>query len=169
MVTPALRKLYPLIPLVLAACAATTLEEQVRAEGLAPAAVVRLEDDLAVVAVRDAGQVRVMEFAQTASGTWTKEPIATSATGTGASSAHLLSSGGDTGTEWNSYFYGTAPPSVSRVVLEDFDAVGGQVVDGAWVLVLREEDLTPDDMRWTFVDAVKRVIESGTGILPPDS
>ena len=78
-----------------------------------------------------------------------------------------MSFGGATGDKWNSIFYGTAPPTVSRVVLQGLDAEGGQVVEGAWALVLREKDLTPDQMRWQFVDAFGRVVDSGTGIFPP--
>jgi hypothetical protein len=167
MVTPTLHKLYPLVGIALVACTATSLEDKVRAEGLAPASIVRLADDLAVVARRDDGGVRVMELAQGATRGWTMTTLAASSTGLGNASARLLTAGGDTGTEWNTYLYGTAPSSVSRVVLEDYDARGGQVVAGAWVLVLRETDLTPDDMDWQFVDALGRIVDSGTGIFPP--
>jgi len=53
----------------------------------------------------------------------------------GGSSAHLVSAGGETDDAWNTYFYGTAPPVVSRGVVDGYKPEGGQVADGAWVLV----------------------------------
>ena len=85
----------------------------------------------------------------------------------GGSSAHLVSAGGETDDAWNTYFYGTAPPVVSRVVVDGYKPEGGQVADGAWVLVFREKDLVPSDLAWQFLDALGKVIDSGTGIFPP--
>lgn len=165
MVIPPLRIVYPLVAVMLVACSRPSIEEQVRAEGLAPAAVVRLADDHAVAARRDGGQVVILELVGT-SASWEVTQIGSSPQ-SGPSSAQLISLGGDTGQEWNTFFYGTAPANVSRVVLEGYEAVGGQVVDGAWVLALREKDLTPDDMQWKHVDALGVTVESGTGIFPP--
>lgn len=151
----------------LAACAPTSLEAQVRALGLEPAALVRLADDRAVAARGGGGSARVIELRADGEGAWRTQEIAGSTFDAAPFSTHLLSLGGDTGDEWNSYFYGTAPADVSRVTLDGLGAVGGQVVDGAWVLALRERDLVPDDMHWTFVDAFGQTIRSGTGIGPP--
>ena len=138
-----------------------------RAKGLPPAAIVRLAADRAVAASVDGGRVRVTEFRTDEEDRWVVQEIANSDDGGGPSSANLFSLGGETGDEWNSYFYGTAPNAVSRVTVEGFAAEGGQVVEGAWVVVLREKDLIPDEMRWEFVDAFGGVIDSGTGIFPP--
>ena len=138
-----------------------------RAQELAPAAIVRLATDRAVAARFDGGRVRVIEFRTDEEDRWVAQEIASADDGGGPSSANLFSLGGDTSDEWNSYFYGTAPNAVSRVTVEGLAAEGGQVVEGAWVVVLRERDLTPDEMRWKFVDAFGRVIDSGTGIFPP--
>ena len=140
-----------------------------RSQGLAPAAVVRLAENLAIAARNDGGRVRVIEFRMDEEERWVTREIAASDDGGGPSSAHLFSSGGETGEEWNSFFYGTAPPSVSRVTVDGFQAEGGQVVEGAWVVALREKDANPDQVRWEFLDAFGGVIDSGTGIFPPSS
>ena len=137
-----------------------------RAQGLAPSAIVRLAVDRAVAASVDGGRVRVTEFRTDEEDRWVMQEIANSDDGGGPSSANLFSLGGETGDEWNSYFYGRAPNGVSRVTVEGFAAEGGQVVEGAWIVVLRERDLIPDDMRWEFVDAFGGVIDSGTGVFP---
>jgi len=80
--------------------------------------------------------------------------------------AHLVSMGGDTGEEWNSYFYGTAPGSASRVVVEGVTAAGGQVTDGAWVLAFRQKDLRPDQLTWSVLDATGAILHTGAGITP---
>ena len=167
MVSKQLRLLYPLVALALVACAPRSLEEQVRAEGLAPASIVRLADDRAVAARPDGGRVGVVELRVNDEDEWVVTDIASS-DHEGQASAHLMSAGGETEDEWNSYFYGIAPSSVSRVVVEGFHPEGGQVVNGAWVLVLREKDVVPDQMHWQFIDAFGRIVDSGTGIFPPD-
>jgi hypothetical protein len=120
-----------------------------------------------VAARHDGGHVRVIEFRTDEEDRWIVQEIASSDDGDGPSSGHLISLGGETRDHWNSYFYGTAQANVSRVTVDGFDMEGGQVVEGAWVVVLREEDLAPDDIRWAFADAFGRSIDSGTGIFPP--
>jgi hypothetical protein len=169
MVRPPLPFLHALAAgIVLAGCATPmTLDEQVRASGLAPAAVVRLTDDFAVAARADGGRVRVLSFRTDAGGGWTTQELAAADHGGVPSSTHLVSYGGETREDWNSYFYGTAPGEASRVLVDGLGAAGGQVVNGAWVLALRQKDLAPDDMHWRFVDAFGLTIESGSGIGPP--
>lgn len=88
----------------------------------------------------------------------------------GTNSAHLIAYGGNTGAEWNAFVYGTAETTVSRVVLRGFDRpAGGMVVDGVWVIALREKDVSPDQLHWSLLAADGSVIESGTGIFPPDA
>lgn len=158
---------YALVAAALVACSPPSLEEQVRAQGIAPAAVVRLAEILAVAARDDGGRVRVIEFRMDDDERWVTQEIAAADDGGGPSSAQLFSSGGETGEAWNSFFYGTAPPSVSRVTVDGLQAEGGQVVEGAWVVALREKDVAPDQVRWEFLDAFGGVIDSGTGIFPP--
>jgi hypothetical protein len=168
MVSSAVRCLQALATISLAVtlvvgCGVRTLEQQVRDSGLAPEAIVRLADDWAVAARRDDANVRVLSLAPERNGNWTAALLA-SGTGSGTPTVHLISAGGDTGNEWNSYVYGTAPADVSRVRLTGFDGEGGQVVDGAWVLALPDKDVTPADLEWQLLDALGRVVYSGAGI-----
>lgn len=78
----------------------------------------------------------------------------------------LLSYGGETRQEWNTFVYGTAEPGTVRVELVGFEGLGGQVVDGAWLIVLRETDVTPDQLRWRFLRADGSVRREGSGIGP---
>lgn len=149
-------------------CLATSLEHVVSAEQLSPAAIVRLSMDRAAVARRDDDDVEVMEFRQEG-GTWVTQRLARFTIGSARSSLNLLSHDGDTADEWNTWVYGTAPETVSRVDLVGLDGEGGRVVDGAWVVVLRNRGLTPADIQWEFLDALGATVESGEGIFPPSS
>ena len=84
-------------------------------------------------------------------------------------SLHLISCGGATGEGWNTFVFGTAAPGTLRVELPNFpDQRGGTVVDGAWIIALREKDLTPQDIEWRFIGSDGEV-RSGVGIFPPDA
>lgn len=95
--------------------------------------------------------------------------IASSPATEGRDSAHLLSYAGATGSEWNSFFYGTARPGVARVEVVGLDGRGGEVVDGAWIIAFRDRDLAPDDVAWRFLDRDGTVLREGRGIFPPDA
>lgn len=151
------------------ACSARGLEERLDEHGLAAAAVVRLSESRALAAERTPDRVRVLNFQSDGAGDWQVSEIAGTLNPPEGSSANLFSLSGETGDEWNSFFYGTAPDNVSRVEVEGLDGTGGQVVDGAWVIAFRDRDLTPEAMRWQFVDALGGIVESGTGIFPPGS
>lgn len=76
---------------------------------------------------------------------------------------HLATYGGETGTAMNSYVWGNAPPRAVRVQLS-LGGVGGQVVDGLYVVALPDKEVRPDALRWSFLDAGGRAVEEGTGI-----
>lgn len=172
MVTPAVRHLQLVIAVGVvigsSSCLATSLEQVVTTEQLSPAAIVRLSMDRAAVARRDDGDVEVIELRQER-GTWVTQRLARFPIGSATSSLNMMSLDGDTGDEWNTWVYGTAPQTVSRVELVGLGGDGGRVVDGAWVIVLRDRGLTPADIQWKFIDALGATVDSGKGIFPPSS
>lgn len=149
----------------MASCAGPTLDRLVAAEQVPPTALTRLSMERAVVAVRDGRAVRLIEFREEDGG-WVRQELSRFGLGDAASGLHLQSLDGETGDEWNTFIYGTAPASASRVQVDGYDAEGGRVVDGTWVLALRDRGLRPDDIHWTFVDALGEVVDAGTGIFP---
>lgn len=157
------------LTLPLSACfGPASLADRIQEQHVAPDALVRLSEAQAVAAKRDGSRVVVLNFASTPDG-WEAEEIAGSSVGTEASSLHVFSLGGTTLDEWNTFVYGTAPDRVSRVRLSGFDYEGGQVANGAWVIVLRTKDVEPQDLQWEFVDASGGIVESGEGIFPPEA
>lgn len=128
------------------------------------AAIVELGSEAAAAQLRD-GRVSVYVAVPGQGGqAGTSSPIASSAAAP-AGTVNLLSYGGDTGEEWNTFVYGNAPPGVSRVELTMTGGVGGQVVDGAWLIVLPDLDVTPDDLHWRFLDLDGTTLTEGDGIL----
>jgi hypothetical protein len=128
-----------------------------------PTAVVRF-GDAAGAALATKGRVEVW-VARWEGGEPTANPIAASAAVPPLlDRVDLVSYGGETGEEWNTFVYGTAEPGTARVELEGFDGLGGQVVDGAWLIVLREKDVTPEQLHWRFVRADGTVRRDGTGL-----
>jgi hypothetical protein len=102
-------------------------------------------------------------------GEWIVSPITTSPGPVGADSLHLVSYGGATGEAWNSFVFGTAAPGTVRVELVGFQAQrGGRVVDGAWIIALRERDVSPQEIEWRFIGEDGSV-RTGVGIFPPDA
>lgn len=150
----------------IAGCTGQSINQLVAADGLPSAALAHLGRDRAVAAKRDGDLVQVIEYRQEGSA-WVRQVLATSQIADAEASLDLLSLGGDTGDEWNTWIYGAAPEEASRVEVTGFDGEGGRVIDGAWVLVLRQRDLTPADIEWRFLDPLGTVLESGTGIFPP--
>jgi len=150
--------------IVLLAGCASDLGSIARAVSIDPAALVPLSDTFAVAAHRNASGVDVVAFLKDRDGNWAPQVIASG--GGGAITAHLFTMGGQTGEEWNSFLYGTAPDSASRVTVGGFHAVGGRVTDGAWVLALRQKDARPALLSWSVTDANGAVVESGIGIRP---
>jgi hypothetical protein len=150
---------------VLVSCTGPSLEQLLAAEDLPPTALTRLSMERALVAVRDGRSVRLFEFRAEQDG-WVRQEISRSGIGDAVSSVHLQSLDGETGDEWNTFIYGAAPPQVSRVQIEGYEGEGGRVVQGTWVIALRDTGLAPADVHWTFVDALGAVVDSGTGIFP---
>jgi hypothetical protein len=128
-----------------------------------PTAVVRF-GDAAGAALATKGRVEVW-VARWEGGEPTANPIAASAAVPPLlDRVDLVSYGGETGEEWNTFVYGTAEPGTARVELEGFDGLGGQVVDGAWLIVLRERDVAPEQLHWRFVRPDGTVRRDGTGL-----
>ncbi|MEO7296761.1 MAG: hypothetical protein ABIZ57_11545 [Candidatus Limnocylindria bacterium] len=134
-----------------------------RQHGVATPAIVRLSDEFAVAARRAGDGVEVVAFTGLGD-RWSAEIIAFDSGG--EVTARLVTMGGTSGQEWNSFFFGTAPDAASRVVVDGFAGTGGQVADTAWVVAFRERDLSPHRLHWTVLDALGDVIASGTGITP---
>lgn len=148
---------------LLAGCQAD-LGAVARDERISADAIVRLADTFAVAARRTGSHVEVLAVSAAADQEWEVQVMASGPAD--GITAHLVSMGGDTGDEWNSYFYGTAPGSASRVVAEGFATAGGQVTDGAWVLAFRQKDLRPDQLTWSVLDATGAILHTGAGITP---
>lgn len=143
-------------------------EEQLQIHHLNPNAVVRLSDDYAVVAAAGESRVRVMELYRLPGG----QPHARELAGgehAGRVPAFILETlSGDTGQEWNTVFYGTAPSYVSRVVVDGLDYEGGEVIGRAWVVVLRDKGVQPEELHWRFVDAEGNTVLQGIGLTPAE-
>lgn len=83
----------------------------------------------------------------------------------GPPNVYLLSSGGETGAVYNSWVYGLAPAGAATFeVAGATDALGGQVVDGAFVVALKAKDVQPVDLHWTFRAADGSVVATGSNI-----
>jgi hypothetical protein len=80
---------------------------------------------------------------------------------------YLLSFGGETGSLYNSYVYGLAPSSAATFeVAGATDAIGGQVVNGAFVVALKAKDVQPGDLHWTFRAVDGSILLTGANITP---
>lgn len=166
MVDRPVRHVHALAAVLLAALlcgCADDLGSVARQHGVAPSAIVRLSDEFAVAARRSGDGVEVVAFTGIGD-RWSTEIIANDSGG--EVTARLVTMGGTTGQEWNSFLFGTAPPASSRVVVDGLAATGGQVADGAWVVAFRERDLAPQRLTWRVLDAIGDVTASGTGITP---
>ncbi|MGH2456833.1 MAG: hypothetical protein ACRDHD_11335 [Candidatus Limnocylindria bacterium] len=164
-----LRKLpaLALAGLLAAACLLAGCQDDIASlaarEGLAGGSIVRLSEGYAVAARARGGRAEVLAFLFDGE-RWSVQALA-SADVTGSESVQLVSYDGETGEEWNTFVYGLAGPSVSRVRLAGRLGVGGQVVDGAWVVALRDRGLGPADIHWSFVSAQGGALRVGSGLL----
>jgi len=149
---------------IVVACSAS-LPSRVVDAGVPGAAIVPLDDDLAVAARVSGQQVEVVGFVRVGDA-WTATVIGGSSVQPGgANSVHLFGWEGEGGGGGgNSFAYGTAAASVSRVVLDGLAGDGGRVVGGAWVIAIRAAGVQPRDLRWRFLDAAGAVVTAGTGI-----
>jgi hypothetical protein len=78
---------------------------------------------------------------------------------------NMLTYGGTEAGRWNTFVYGNAPADVVRVELTLSGGVGGQVVDGAWLIVLPDPDMTPDVLHWRFLGQDGSALREGEGVL----
>ncbi|HWP62950.1 MAG TPA: hypothetical protein VNO86_05725, partial [Candidatus Binatia bacterium] len=149
--------------MVLAAGCAVRAVDPATLLPVSPAAVVRI-GDAAAAALATHGRVEVW-VARREGGQPVANPItASAATPPLLDRVLLVSYGGETGEAWNTFVYGTAEPGTARVELLSFEGVGGQVVDGAWLVVLRERDVGPDELHWRFHAADGSVRREGSGL-----
>lgn len=151
------------------ACAPTGVPAAAAARlGINPASLVDVGSAALAPMVGGDGRVSVVVVHQR-NGEWVADPITSSTGPANADSLHLITYGGATGDEWNTFVFGTAAPGTLRVELANFpDQRGGTVVDGAWIIALREKDLTPQDIEWRFI-GVDGEARSGVGIFPADA
>jgi hypothetical protein len=171
------RQLQPLIraaargivALAVVACTGSIRPIEAAAQlGLDPAAVVDVGTAALAPSAGSDGRVAIVAVRQR-DGEWVATPITASPARAGTDSLHLFSYGGATGEAWNTFVFGTAAHGTIRVEVAGFpDQRGGRVVDGAWIIALREKDLSPHDIRWRFIDDDGSA-RSGTGIFPPDA
>ncbi len=112
----------------------------------------------AIVGVRaDRSTAYVVAFTQDGGSVATR--VIASASPVALAANHVNLAGGPVE---GSVFWGTADPTVERVVVAHEDAAGGKVVDGLWVVVVPGvEDPLP--LEWTFVRADGSVAASGSG------
>ncbi|HET7645759.1 MAG TPA: hypothetical protein VFM03_04675 [Candidatus Limnocylindria bacterium] len=146
----------------LVGCGGPALDSVVREAQVAPEAVVRLDDGRAVAARLDGPLVRVVDFVRGPDG-WRVEERA-GATSPRGGSVSAVSGGGEMIGPWPTFVFGAAPPGVARVVVAGIDGVGGQVVDGAWVVASRVENIPMGQIAWQFLDAGGGVVLSGEGL-----
>lgn len=123
------RGLHVLLALVisppLAACVLQqSLADRLREDQVPRDALVALSEDRAVAAAITGTQVRVFHFWNQAEG-WQAQQIASSNFDSGGT-VQLLSLAGETGDNWNTFVFGTAPAKVSKVVLAGFTGEGGR-------------------------------------------
>jgi len=136
--------------------------------GIDPAAVVSIGSAGVAPMIEPDGRVAIVAI-RVHDGEWVATPITASPGRTGTDSLHLVSYAGTTGEDWNTFVFGTAAPGTERVELAGFpDQRGGRVVDGAWIIALREQDVGPQDLEWRFV-ADDGSVRTGVGIFPPDA
>ncbi len=154
-------RLLGVLAVLVAAC--TSVVDPAALLPVQPAAVVRFGDE-AAAALATHGRVEVW-VARREGGEPTANPITASAAVPPLEDrVLLLSYGGQTRLEWNTFVYGTAEPGTARVELAGFEGLGGQVVDGAWLIVLRETDVTPDQLHWRFLRPDGSVRRAGSGL-----
>lgn len=128
---------------------------------------VTLADDRRVGVRIDAGRLDLVVMERDLFGNWTGHIITSTRATPGQDSLHLVSFGGQVDFTWNSFVYGTAEQGTTAVSVAGLEgAVGGRVMNGVWVIALRQKDLEPGNIQWTFhrADGTAR---TGVGIFGP--
>ena len=81
--------------------------------------------------------------------------------GTSSVSSHVIACP-DVAINVRYYLFGQDTREMTRTMI-GLDAIGGQVVDGLWLMAIREDEIAPDQ-RWEIRDALGIAsMESGTG------
>ena len=157
------------VSLQAAACGPGTNPVSVAAElGIDPAAVVDIGTAGVAPMIEPDGRVAIVAIREQ-DGEWVATPITASPGRAGTDSLRLVSYAGATGEDWNTFVFGTAAPGTDRIELAGFPGQrGGRVVDGAWIIALREQNVGPQDLEWRFV-ADDGSVRTGVGIFPPDA
>jgi hypothetical protein len=88
------------------------------------------------------------------------------ANGESLPTVHLFSLGGQTGRTYNSFVFGLAPPGAVTVHLAGLDGIGGTVDGGLYVIALRDKDILPKNVVWSFQAPSGAVIAEGSNITP---
>ncbi len=84
----------------------------------------------------------------------------------GEAALTLLTVGGETQPRtFNTWVFGNAPPGAVKFVTT-LGGVGGEVVDGVFVLALPYKDLPVTALRWSFLNAAGEVVVSGRELTP---
>lgn len=84
----------------------------------------------------------------------------------GETTLTLLTVGGETEPRtYNTWVFGNAPPGAVKFETT-FGGVGGEVVDGVFVLALPYKDLPVTALTWSFLNAAGEVVVSGRGLTP---
>ncbi len=76
---------------------------------------------------------------------------------------HLISYGGETGRQTNSFVFGYAPNATASMEVGP-GHVAAFLGQGVYVAALAARDVAPNMLVWTFRDAAGGTIASGTGI-----
>jgi hypothetical protein len=78
---------------------------------------------------------------------------------------YLITYGGETGQTYNSYVYGVAPAGATSVEFAGFDApLRSPIVGGTFLVALKEKEVKPSDLHWTFLSGAGAVILRGSSI-----
>jgi hypothetical protein len=123
-----------------------------------PAAVVEIGESRAAARVNN----RTVEVLVLHRGQVSVVTFSTALPGRGA--VRLLAYGGQELEAFNSFVYGTADRRISKVAVNMPGAIGGNVVDGAWLVALPQPDVLPDQIHWQMLDAAGAVRYEGVGI-----
>lgn len=150
----------------LSACGpGVTLDQAAARAGVAPAALVRV-DDRAAAARRNGDTLEVVLFEPAATGGYVSRVITRYTPAAVGRNSVTFAGGGpiDAAGRWTGMVYGTAVPPASTVRIDGFaEERGGTIVDGVWLVLLPVPDLNPSDVRYVFLTPDGSPVISGSG------
>ena len=96
-----------------------------------------------------------------------QDRVITSNAARGGTNSLFLFTYGDPNVPVHMFYYGTAAPGVDRVLLKDskLNWQGGTVENGVWLITATDQDVTPDQLHYQFVDKNGAVLQEGTGTI----